>query len=396
MKILVLAQVLPPRRGGSGRWIWELYRRLPGMDVTLVAGACDGDRAFDGTTPVRINRLPLDFASWGLLSPAGSLQYARTFARLRAMVSSDRPDQVHCAKALPEGLLGFAMHQMCGVPYICYAHGEELRLASTSRELRWLTHRVLRTASRVVANSAFTRGILLDEWRLPDDKVSVLHPGVDTTHFVPASPDAQVRARLGWSGRRVVLTVGTMQKRKGQDMVIRALPAIREACPEVLYVIAGPGLERAYLEALAHEHGVVDAVQFLDDASEDDLLACYQQCDLFVLANRQIGWDVEGFGMVLVEAQACGKPVIAGRSGGTTDTLHENVTGLLIDADTSESVAQAILPLLMNPQRLAIMGAHARQWAVDRCDWAPLVAQASQMFAGSDTAGVSERSVQPA
>src|SRR5262249_56405909 len=137
--------------------------------------------------------------------------------------------------------------------------------------------------------------------------VTVRHPGVDTGGFVPAPPDPAARARLGWHGRRVILTVGALQKRKGQDMLIRALPAIRARCPEVLYAVAGEGWERPYLEALVDELGVRGAVQFRGIPEDDDLIRCYQQCDLFALPNRRIGWDFEGFGIVLLEAQACGK-----------------------------------------------------------------------------------------
>src|SRR4029453_2663396 len=126
-----------------------------------------------------------------------------------------------------------------------------------------------------------------------------------------------VRKELGRTGRQVVLTVGALQKRKGQDMMIRALPAIRRRCPDVLYAMIGEGWERPYLDKLVADHGVGDLVQFRGTPTDDEMIRCYQQCDLFALPNRQVGWDLEGFGIVLIEAQACGKPVVAGTSGGT-------------------------------------------------------------------------------
>src|SRR5262249_13398734 len=144
----------------------------------------------------------------------------------------------------------------------CYVHGEELGLASISRELKWLTRLVLRAASRVIANSRHTREILRTEWNVEDEKITVMHPGVDTTRFSPVNVDPDVLGRLGWADRRVIVTVGALQKRKGQDMVIRALPAIRARYPNVLYSVVGEGWERAYLDRLVHELGVSDAVQF--------------------------------------------------------------------------------------------------------------------------------------
>jgi len=173
-----------------------------------------------------------------------------------------------------------------------------------------------------------------------------------------------------------VLTVGALQKRKGQDMLIRALSAIRTRVPNVLYAIAGEGWEHRYLEALAREHGVDDIVQFRGAPRFAELVECYQQCDLFALPNRTIGWDFEGFGIVLLEAQACGKPVLAGRSGGTAETIQPGVTGELVDCETPEPLADAVAGLLNAPERLAEMGARAREWAVDRFDWRVLAREA--------------------
>jgi phosphatidyl-myo-inositol dimannoside synthase len=394
MKILLIAQVFPPRRGGTGRWMWELYSRLDRFDVVVAAGGCEAAAGFDARADLRIERLPLDFASWGLLSPRAAVQYLQGFRRIDRLVTAHHPAQIHCAKALPEGLFGLALRRRRGLPYVCYTHGEELRLAATSRELRLLTRRVLHGAHQVIANSRFTRQLLLDEWGVTAPAVTVLTPGVDTQAFVPAAQDARIRARLGWHDRPVILTVGTLQKRKGQDTLIAALPAIQRAHPEVLYAMAGPGLERGYLEALARQHGVADAVQFRGDTDEAELIDCYQQCDLFALPNRQIGWDVEGFGIVLVEAQSCGKPVIAGRSGGTADTLVTGCTGEFVDEDSPDAVARAVARLLGDRPLAARMGAAARAWAVEQFDWRHLAERAGQLFSSDAAQAGAARIVQ--
>ena len=123
--------------------------------------------------------------------------------------------------------MGLALRWLTGVPYLCYVHGEDVTGATTSRELHFLARQVLRRAALVIANSHNTERILRGDWGIPPERVRVLHPGVDTERFVPAPRDYRVRARLGWGERRVVLTVGRLQKRKGQDMLIRALPAVR-------------------------------------------------------------------------------------------------------------------------------------------------------------------------
>jgi phosphatidylinositol alpha-1,6-mannosyltransferase len=181
----------------------------------------------------------------------------------------------------------------------------------------------------------------------------------------------------------VILTVGALQKRKGQDMLIRALPAIRARCPDVLYAIVGEGWEQPYLDQLVAECRVEDLVQFRAVESDEALIECYQQCDLFVLPNRQVGWDFEGFGIVLLEAQACGKPVIAGRSGGTSEAVQPSLTGELVSCDEPDELADAVVELLENPDRRAAMGSCGREWVVRCFDWKLLADQAFDLFSAT-------------
>ena len=262
MTILLLSQVFPPRTGGSGRWLWELYRRLNGATVHVAAGDVAGAVEFDYGSPLPITRLALDLPSWGLFSVAGVQGYARALTVLHRLVRGCAPDVIHCGKCLPEGLLAVAIKLWKGIPFVCYVHGEELALARTTREFSFLTRRVLRQASLIVANSQHSKEMLMAEWQVAASSIEVLHPGVDTAVFTPAPPDPAARRRFGWEGRRVVLTVGALQKRKGQDMMIRALPFIRSRCPDVLYSIVGQGWEQTYLEELADSNGVRDLVQF--------------------------------------------------------------------------------------------------------------------------------------
>ncbi len=210
-----------------------------------------------------------------------------------------------------------------------------------------------------------------------------MHPGVDTAHFVPAPHSPEARQTLAWGHRRVILTVGALQKRKGQDMLIRALPAIRQRCPDVLYAIAGEGWERPSLESLVAECGVADLVQFRGMPGDAELVSCYQQCDLFALPNRQVGWDFEGFGIVLLEAQACGRPVIAGRSGGTAETIDPSRTGEIVDCDTPDSLAGLAADLLQDDARRSRMGTLARQWVAEHFAWDVLSRQAADLFGRS-------------
>lgn len=380
MTVLLVTEVIPPRTGGSGRWFWEIYRRLPREQVVIAAGEDPRQDEFDRSHDLNLLRMPLAFSTWGVASPAGLRQYVAAARRLRRLARANGVTAIHAGKCLPEGLLGWFLRKWCGLPYLCYVHGEELNLASLSRELGFLTQRVLRGAEIVIANSRNTERILREEWHLPGEHVRVLHPGVDTERFVPAERDPEERAKLGWFDRPVVLTVGRLQKRKGHDMMIRALGAVRQSIPDVLFAIAGDGEERPSLQEMVALEGVAANVQFLGEVDEGRLLTCYQQCDLFALPNRQVGKDIEGFGMVLLEAQACGKPVVAGDSGGTAETMRPGETGFVVPCDTPERLAELAAELLRDRPRVAHMGEAARAWVVERFDWASLTRQAARLF----------------
>jgi phosphatidyl-myo-inositol dimannoside synthase len=383
LRTLLISDIFPPRTGGSGRWFFELYRRLPRGSFLVAAGEHPHQRDFDLGQELRIVRLPLAMRAWGIASLDGLRGYSRSVGRLRRLVVHERIDMVHSARCLPEGIMALALKFWTGVPYACYVHGEDIGTANDSREHGWLADRVLRNASFLIANSRNTERMLIREWGQPAGRIRVQHPGVDTTRFVQADKDPSVRAVLEWGDRPVVLTAGRLQLRKGHDRMIRALRTVREATPGILYAIAGEGEERAALADLVGREGAGDHVQFLGEVDDDRLVQCYQQCDLFVLPNRQVGRDIEGFGMVLLEAQACGKPVIAGASGGTDETMRIPETGLVVSCDRPDDLAAAVVDLLTDPDRRARMGAAARAWMVERFDWEPLSRRAEALFRGA-------------
>jgi len=395
MTFLVVTEVFPPRTGGSGRWLWEIYRRMPRDEVLIAAGESPDQEAFDRSHDVRVERMRLTFPTWGAASRSGFSHYRVAAKKLRGMIEGNRIEAIHCGKCLPEGFLAWWLRRRTGLPYLCYVHGEELRVVQTSRELKWMARRVLAGAQTIIANSRHTADLLRREWHVPLDRVALLYPGVDTLRFVPAARCDAARARLGWGARPVVLTVGRLQVRKGQDQMIRALRQIRQLIPDVLYSIVGDGEERPRLEALARDEGLSNHVQFRGEASDAEMIECYQQCDLFALPNREVGGDFEGFGMVLLEAQACGKPVLAGRSGGTSETMRIPETGRVVDCDRPEPLAEAVAELLSDRPLRERMGTAARHWVVEQFDWESLSRKAAAIFhAGRPTEGLRASAVE--
>lgn len=380
---LLLSEIFPPKTGGSGRWLWEVYRRLPRGQFVIAAGEDARALEFDRSHDAKVCRVPLGFSTWGIANLRGMSAYWRGLQAVRHIMQSQHPVRVghlHCARCLPEGWIGWLVKRLYGIPYICYVHGEEANYAKSSRELGWMMRRVLAGAQFTIANSQNTRSLLRQDWQLPEKKIRLLHPGVDTKRFIPAKRDAETRRRLGWGERPVVLTVGRLDERKGHDRTIEAMVRIRKLVPDILYSIVGDGIQRQRLELLVQQYDVGGSVEFRGEPVDDELIECYQQCDLFVLANRQVGQDIEGFGMVLVEAQSCGKPVIAGDSGGTAETMRVGESGLILDCTTADQLVEVIPKLLLDETLRVRMGAAGRQFVVENLDWEPLAAQALAIF----------------
>ena len=283
---------------------------------------------------------------------------------------------------MPEGVVGYLLHRLSGIPYCVYAHGEEIGTACSSRQLTFLMRRVYGSARRVIANSENTRRLLRGVG-IPDSAIVVIHPGVDTDRFSPGGGAALVRARLGLNGHRVLLTVARLQRRKGHDTVIKALPTVQAVIPDVRYLIVGSGEEETALRALAAGQSVAGLVEFVGQVPSDSLPDYYRACDVFILANREEAHqDIEGFGIVFLEANAASKPVVAGRSGGTSEAVVDGETGVLVDAEDSGTVANAIVSLLSNPERSLRMGVRGRARVVERFGWDAIAERTRRVTSG--------------
>jgi phosphatidylinositol alpha-1,6-mannosyltransferase len=285
---------------------------------------------------------------------------------------------IHAARPLSEGLVARAVKLATGIPYWCYVHGEDVNVAKSSRELRALTRSVLAGSQRVIANSSFTKDLLRQDWMVSEDKILLMNPGVDTKQYTPS--DGQTDRPAEWRGKTVLLTAGRLQERKGHDTVIRSIATLLPQFPDLLYVIVGGGDRLEYLKQLASESQVSDHVVFVGEIDDDELLRYFQHCDVFVLANRQVGYDVEGFGIVLIEAQACGKPVIAGASGGTRDTMVRGRTGFLANCEDPKELCKIISEELDTAEKRVQIGERARKHMVENFDWQVLGRIAADHF----------------
>lgn len=361
--LLVSALYFPPQIGGISHFMAALASVLGPERVCCLTGVrADGVGNGNGVG-VRVYRRPMAFAR---AKPIQAVGLAATIAEIMAL---ERPQAVQLATVY-DGCFGRWLRRWFGLPFVVYAHGNEIldAVQSSSEELR-LT---LQRADRVLANSRATAN-LVQKAGVSPDRIVVVHIGCDVHRFRPRPSSMELRRSLlgARSADRIILTVGGLVARKGHDTVIRALPGLWRRIPDVTYLIVGDGPYRPQLETLAAATGARDRVIFAGQVRAADLPDIYALSDLFVMPSREQldACHMEGFGLVFLEANACGKPVIAGRSGGVPDAVVDGVTGLLVDPHDPAAVADALARILTDQDLAARLGRQGRARVVSDFDW---------------------------
>ena len=349
MKHLLVTNDFPPKVGGIQSYLWELWRRLPSEETAILTTAHPRSATFDAAAPMRIERIE---APVMLPSP-----------RLRRRIDSFARDVdaeiVLLDPALPLGHLGPSLDR----PYGLVLHGAEVTVPGRVPGARRLLARTLRSADLVIAAGGYPadEGELAAGRGLP---VVVVPPGVDVDRFHPIGADERraVRSRIGVpDDALLVVSVSRLVPRKGFDVLIRAAAELSGRHPDLLVAIGGAGRDEQRLRRLAERTSA--PVKFLGRVPDDDLAPLYGSADLFSMTcrNRWMGLEQEGFGIVFLEAAACGVAQVAGDSGGAAEAVAAGVTGLVVDRPSStEHVTAALDALLTDGDRRKEMGAAGR------------------------------------
>jgi len=347
-RTLVVTNDFPPRVGGVQQYVWTLVSRLPPDRLAVIAPAWPGWRERDATQPFPVYRWPST-----VLVPTRDLE-----RRVRSLVARHRAEVVLFGHGFPLPLLAPRLASS-GIHSAALTHGAEVWIARTPAlggAQRW----ALRAVREVTAVSAYTaERVRRAVGHAPP--VTVLYPGVDTKRFSPDVDGGAARARYGLEGRPVIVCVSRLVPRKGQDVLIRALADVRRRVPDAALLIAGDGPDRPALEQLAAA-APRGSVVFAGEVPPDDLPGVYAAGDVFAMPCRsRFGrLEVEGLGIVFLEAAACGKPVVAGRSGGAPEAVVDGRTGLVVEGSEPKAVAIALARLLAGPAEAATMGAAGR------------------------------------
>jgi phosphatidylinositol alpha-1,6-mannosyltransferase len=365
-KLLLLTELFLPTKGGTAVWAAEVYRRLGGKGIHIVTADAPCAADVDAVHPNTIHRLSLKRVPW--LKPESLGMYLKFLGRSLRLVLTHRFQAIHAMRALPEGLVAGLVARLTLRPVVIYAHGEELTTWGKGGKYKAMRF-VLRHADQVIANSDYTRDELI-RMGVDPDRIMLINPGMDVERFRPDLPCDDLKASLGLDpGEQLILSVGRLQRRKGFDVVVKSLPELAHLGLDVRYALIGIGEDERYLRELAEELGVAERVHLLGHVSPDDLPRWYNACTVFAMPNREINGDTEGFGMVFVEAAACGKPSLAGRAGGTGSAVVDGETGLRVNGEDIQAVSQGLYRLLSQMSMRETMGQRALVRARDQFAW---------------------------
>lgn len=366
-KCLFLASDFPPPLvGGALVYYHHLLSSSQAADLVVVTRHKDNSTEFDAALPCTVHRtrgLPADGAS----RLGGFLLYVGLVPMLLVWLFRYRAPVLHLA-SLKTILPGWLAAWIAGRALVVSVFGEDLvALEKHARVLRRLQYKAtvfaLRRTERILTIASFGKTTLM-EIGISEERIEVITPGID----VAKTPDeVRIDPKIASClvGKRILLTVGRMVARKGQDMVIKVLPELMAQYPTIHYVIATEGLNaeagKAGCEKLASELGVRDHISVFTNLDNAAVAWLYHACEIFIMANRTMpNGDTEGYGIVFLEAGAWGKPVIGGRAGGVVDAVDDGSTGILVDGTRTDDIVRAIKKLLSDGAMAKRMGEAGR------------------------------------
>jgi phosphatidylinositol alpha-1,6-mannosyltransferase len=370
-RTLLITNDFPPRPGGIQQFVHNLAVRRPAGSLVVYASTWKGAATFDAEQPFEVVR-----ESTGMLLPTPAV--ARRAAEL---ARANDCDTVWFGAAAPLGLLAEGLRRRAGIARaIGITHGHEIGWAALPGA-RQLLRRIARGNDVLTYLGDYQR-VRLDKALHGRTDLQRLAPGVDVDAFHPGVDGTAVRVRHGLSDRPVIVCVSRLVPRKGQDMLIRVLPEVRRRVPGAALLLGSGGPDRARLERLAREHGVAADVIFTGSVPWAELPSLFAAGDVYAMPcrTRAAGLDVEGLGIVYLEASATGLPVVGGDSGGAPDAVREGETGYVVGGRDPAGLTERLVELLNDPVKAKAMGAAGRAWVEQEWRWETQAARLAKLL----------------
>ena len=347
-----------PRAGGIETFVLGLIEGLPKNSLIIYTSTQPGYQEFDQQLLVKYGAVVIRDRAKILLP---TFRISKKAAEILNQYGISR---VWFGAAAPLALMANRLRSAGATHIVALTHGHELWWAKVFG-LKTLMRKIVKDTDHLGYLADYTRSVLI---KIGDpNKFVKIAPGIDTTYFTPRVKNSELVVKHKLEGRRVIVCVGRLVHRKGQDQLIKSLPKIIKEFPDTVLLFVGDGPIKSMLKNSARQLGVTNNIVFAGKVSHNQLADYICLGDIFAMPvrSRFFGLEVEGLGIVYLEASACGLPVIAGNSGGAPDAVIENVTGLIIDGTKDDQISNAICRLLRNPTDAKKMGEAGRGWVIE-------------------------------
>jgi phosphatidylinositol alpha-1,6-mannosyltransferase len=364
-RTLCITNDFGPRAGGIETFVMGLIERAPKGSIIVYTSSQGDTTAYDkewlrdfGVEVIR------DRSKILLPSP-------RVIRSVKKVIARDSIKQVFFGAAAPLGVMARTLRKKGVVNIVALTHGHEVWWAKL-----WPFSSAISFIGKNVDHLTYLGDFTKNEISKAlspkaKSKLIKIAPGIDTDHFAPDPTSVQLRRDLGLADKKVIVSVGRLVHRKGQDILIQSMPAVLTEHPTAHVLMVGEGPYRKDLTKMVSELNLSDAVTFIGRIQYKELPRYICAGDIFVMPSRSrlAGLEVEGLGIVYLEASSCALPVIAGRSGGAPDAVDEGVTGFSVEGTSPSEVSKAIIKLFDDPIKAKAMGESGRSWIIDKWRW---------------------------
>ena len=373
-KILLTSIDFRPQLGGVATCSYELAKALhemPDVEVEFIAPEMQGHIEFDKNCPFPVHRAPL----------SGSFKAVLPMAlKILAVCRSSRPDLVINMLWLPCGFATFLIRPLLfllGIKQAIFVHAVEIlesdstKKKSIRKKIRFLKRWCFQTADHCFAVSNYTKNLIVSECGVSSENITVSFNGVDYLKFSPGPKNTNLEAKHELAGKKTFFTITRLDDYKGIDKSLEAFALLQKNYPDCRFLIAGAGGDRPRIENLLHSLTLGKKVKLLGKISDQELIEIYRLADCFVMLSREDlnAPNVEGFGIVFLEAAACELPIIAGNSGGIPDAVSDRENGILVSPTDIEEIAQAMEEIIINPEQSHLYGKTGRERVISNFSW---------------------------
>ncbi|MHA1695044.1 MAG: glycosyltransferase family 4 protein [Candidatus Helarchaeota archaeon] len=363
-KSLLITAYFPPLTGGISKSLYNFCHFFPSDKLVVMT-----DKIFDGEEKIRILTRKLFFKN-KLIWP----KWLPLIWHTLITIKKEKIKLIQVGQVIPIGYVALLLKKFLKIPYIVYIYGQDLLISRPYKRKYKFLNKVLKNADGIIANSRYTKNLLTDMGI--NTQVSIAYPcpqySIKDSILININ---DFKKANNLNENYILLSVGNLVKRKGHDNVLNALPSVIKEIPNIKYIIIGNGPEEIKLRNKVKDLKLDEYVEFKKKVHDKELINYYSSCDLFIMPSRIINdnygkpLDVEGFGMVFLEANTFGKPVIGGNNGGQTDAIENGKNGFLVDAKDTQEIALSIVKIANNPELSRQMGEYGKKRVTKNFTW---------------------------